>query len=93
LEIQIQRLGVSIINEKPEELLYLAISDLSVAYEDSGNKDSLEIGVSDLQIDNQLPTTYLPVALFSTAKEPPLFLHFSMIRSKERTLCSLLANR
>jgi vacuolar protein sorting-associated protein 13A/C len=83
LELQLDQVGISIVNEKPEELLYLSLDEFRVEYVDYGSKRSFEFDIKDCQIDNQLATTYFPVLLYSTTKEPPEFFKLSVIQSLE----------
>jgi len=73
--------GISVINEKPEELLYITFEGLMAEYITYVKKQSIEVGIKDCQIDNQLATAYHPVLLYSTAEKPPQFLKFCMIKN------------
>ena len=77
-------LGISIISDLPEELLYLSANDLWLDYSNSESQMRVEVRVKSLQIDNQLTSTHFPVLLCRNQfKGDPNadFFHFSMIKS------------
>lgn len=80
--VDVSELGVSIVDHTPEEILYLSVQNLLLAY-----STGLESGLSRfklrmrrIQVDNQLPLTPMPV-LFRPQKsgeETEYILKFSM---------------
>ncbi|KAL2636221.1 hypothetical protein R1flu_007700 [Riccia fluitans] len=64
--VDIPKLGLSIIDQKPQEILYLFLGNVVFTYQMGfGDRiSSLKLRVGDLQLDNQLPLTWMPVLLF-----------------------------
>lgn len=73
LDLKLKGLGLSVCDAAPQELLYLAVRDISAAYSRSAagrEVNNLSIGV--LQINNQLPDADMPILLgpvYKTAEE------------------------
>lgn len=84
LELRLDRVGISVVDEKNEELVYVTVDELQVEYVLSGTKQSTEILIKDCQIDNQLSSTYFPVLLYSPVREPPNFFKMALIKSIEQ---------
>jgi len=80
-------IGLSVIDECPEELIYLSLSQLSVSYGMNFSETSVEVKIGRLQIDNQIFCTPYPIVLYPTLTplegdkgfEP--FLHFCAVKS------------
>lgn len=66
LIIELGVVGVSVIDHRPKELSYLYLERLFVSYStgyDSGKTSRFKLILGNVQIDNQLPLTSLPVLL------------------------------
>jgi len=82
-------LGVSVVDSKLDELLYLSITDVLVSFESTRLDDDLEIKIQRIQVDNQIdshnPVVFCPDPERGAAKEGveerPM-LHVSVVRSK-----------
>jgi vacuolar protein sorting-associated protein 13A/C len=83
LELRFDRVGISVVDEKNEELVYCTIDELAVEYVLTAAKQSIELLIRDCQIDNQLSSTYFPVLLYSPVREPPNFFKLAIIKSVE----------
>lgn len=83
LQISFNQLSVSLINAEPLELIYGTLSRISVSYVNYSVRWSLDLSIGDVQIDNQIPATFYPVAVYSLGDAPEHWLRFSMIRSYE----------
>jgi hypothetical protein len=62
--IHIKTLGLSIIDQTPQELVYMAISDISIEYTSKTLEDTIKLEVGRIQIDNQLWTTPFPSMMY-----------------------------
>ena len=80
-------IGLSVIDEVPEELIYLSLNDLRFSYGMNRSETSVEVKIGRLQIDNQIFCTPYPIVLYPTLTpledgkgfEP--FLHFCAVKS------------
>ena len=81
-------IGLSMIDECPEELIYLSLNQLSVSYGINDSETSVEVKIGRLQIDNQIFCTPYPIVLYPTLTplegdkggfEP--FLHLCAVKS------------
>ncbi|BBN04917.1 vacuolar protein sorting-associated protein 13A/C [Marchantia polymorpha subsp. ruderalis] len=63
--IDIPRLGLSVTDHKPQEILYLFLGNVIFTYQMGfgARTSSLKLRVGDLQLDNQLPLAWMPVLL------------------------------
>ncbi|KAI4335042.1 hypothetical protein L6164_013726 [Bauhinia variegata] len=90
ITFELAELGISIIDHTPEEILYLSVQNLFVAY-----STGLDYGISrfklrmhGLQVDNQLPLSQMPV-LFRPQRsvaETDYILKFSMTMQSNGSL-------
>lgn len=85
LQVSFAKVSVSLINAEPLELIYGTLSRIEVTYVNYAVRWSIDASIGDVQIDNQIPTTFYPVAVFSLGDAPKDWLRFSMIRSYEYT--------
>lgn len=83
LQVSFSKVSVSLINAEPLELIYGTLSRIDATYVNYGVRWSVDLSIGDIQIDNQIPTTFYPVAVFSLGDAPAQWLRFSMIRSYE----------
>ncbi|KAH7316123.1 hypothetical protein KP509_21G079300 [Ceratopteris richardii] len=65
VQLELGQFGISIIDSKLKELLYLYMENMSVVYATGyeGNSRRLKLYVGYLQLDNQLPFSVLPVII------------------------------
>ncbi|XP_073352999.1 uncharacterized protein [Aegilops tauschii subsp. strangulata] len=66
LIIELGVVGVSLIDHKPRELLYLNLQKVFISYMtgyDSGTTSRFKLIIGQLQLDNQLPLSIMPVVL------------------------------
>lgn len=80
--VELAELGVSIIDHTPEEILYLSVKNLLLAYSTGlgSGISRFKLRMRGIQVDNQLPLTPLPV-LFRpqrTVEETDYMLKFSV---------------
>ncbi|CAA6669756.1 unnamed protein product [Spirodela intermedia] len=64
LIIELGIVGISLVDHRPRELLYLSLEKVFVSYSsgyDGGTTSRFKLIVGQLQIDNQLPLTVMPV--------------------------------
>ncbi|EFA81153.1 vacuolar protein sorting-associated protein [Heterostelium album PN500] len=83
IEFSFDRLGFSIINDVPEELIYIQLKDSSFWYSTSNITHTTWVIIDDIQIDNQKPDTDYPVLLWCDKKLDGKclpFLEFSAIK-------------
>ncbi|GAB5369232.1 hypothetical protein AAMO2058_001387800 [Amorphochlora amoebiformis] len=85
LSLALPRIGLSLVDQKPRELLYLSISDPLVLYSDSEEQETVEVCIGKVQIDNQMPGFSFPFILapkpIADADKP--MLQFGVNRSKD----------
>ncbi|CCJ30884.1 unnamed protein product [Pneumocystis jirovecii] len=90
IEIKLEGIGISIINNRPLELCYITLRDLNLKFSDSPLYQNFDIIVKWIQIDNQLYGGIYPIILYpsviqKTGKEldtHPSF-HLSIIKVKD----------
>ncbi|PNT67927.1 hypothetical protein BRADI_3g33740v3 [Brachypodium distachyon] len=66
LIVELGVVGVSLIDHKPRELLYLNLQKVFISYMtgyDSGTTSRFKLIIGQMQLDNQLPLSIMPVAL------------------------------
>ncbi|XP_023553987.1 uncharacterized protein LOC111811402 [Cucurbita pepo subsp. pepo] len=66
LIVELGVVGISIIDHKPKELAYMYLERVFISYStgfDGGTTNRFEISFGNLQLDNQLPLTLMPVLL------------------------------
>ena len=68
--VRVPRLGVSLVDQKPQEVVYVTLEGVELSRRESaGVQSALELVVHDMQADCQLYNTPFPVALFSRSAE------------------------
>ncbi len=80
VSLMFQGVGVSVVNELPEELLYLSIDGIKAEFVDMTVTRSLEVEIQDCQIDNQTLSTFTPIMMHSNTERPPQFLKFTAVK-------------
>ena len=73
--------GLSIIDEKPQELLYFSMRRIDILFCILENTQSLELSIGSLQIDNQLYHSPYPIFLYSPPVDSQSFFQISLLRS------------
>ena len=81
LTLNLAGIGISLINQVPRELAYIRLDQISVQYIETFKRQSVELKLSALKIDNQLPLTPFPLLMRSRKVEGKPFFHVSVIRS------------
>lgn len=87
LIIELGVFGISIIDHRPKELLYLYLESVSISYStgyDGGTTNRFKLIFGHLQLDNQLPLTLMPVLL---APEQPVDVHHPVFKMTV-TMCN-----
>ena len=88
LSVTLFGIGLSVVDEMPEEILYFSLSSLSFAYVTSEAQESVELKIGRLQMDNQIYNTPFPIVVYSQIQsaeggaESEPFLHFCAVREK-----------
>lgn len=98
LTVAVRAFGVSLLDERPAEILYLSMEALRLDFSSESDGDLLEILVGRIQMDNQLydtpyvalppacahplPLSY-PIVLYPLLSADKSFAHLSVVRSKE----------
>ncbi|KAF9185293.1 hypothetical protein BGZ51_009186 [Haplosporangium sp. Z 767] len=91
-QIRLEGIGISILNQRMQELIYLSMTGLEMRYTDSNMYQSVNMMVKWLQIDNQLYGGSNPIILCPTltpkdnkdATAHPT-LHSALVRAKDET--------
>ncbi|ORZ00047.1 hypothetical protein BCR41DRAFT_313859 [Lobosporangium transversale] len=91
-QVRLECIGISILNQRMQELMYLSMTGLEMRYTDSNMYQSINMMVKWLQIDNQLYGGSSPIILCPTqtpkdgkdASAHPT-LHSALVRAKDET--------
>lgn len=62
--IDFEGIGISIVTQKMQELVYISFRGLSATYTDSTTSVAYDLGVKWIQIDNQLFNSLYPILLY-----------------------------
>jgi hypothetical protein len=83
--ISLSNIGFSVINEIPEELLFLSVSNIEFEYSYSNLNTKAEFRIGYLQLDNQLLYPNIHPVLLIPIKTPNQtnFFHLSMIKNNQ----------
>ncbi|KAG0226679.1 hypothetical protein BGW42_003469 [Actinomortierella wolfii] len=91
-QVRLEGIGISILNQRMQELIYLSMTGLELRYTDSNMYQSLNMMVRWLQIDNQLyggssPIILAPTQLPKDSKDAQAHptLHGALVRAKDDT--------
>jgi hypothetical protein len=68
--VTLPAVGLSLINDTPEEILYFSVRGLSVVAEDARENQFLWVSLDQLQLDNQSANARYPVILAGTPLKP-----------------------
>ncbi|KAG0208228.1 hypothetical protein BGX33_006369 [Mortierella sp. NVP41] len=91
-QVRLECIGISVLNQRMQELIYLSMTGLEMRYTDSNMYQSVNMLVKWLQIDNQLYGGSSPILLCPTqtpkdgkdsAAHPTL--HSALVRAKDET--------
>lgn len=66
LTLSFKGVGVSLIDDKPQELLYLSIHDIDLVYTSTSESRKIEFTIGRLQADNQTPSIPYPLCVYPT---------------------------
>jgi vacuolar protein sorting-associated protein 13A/C len=80
---EIRGIGISLIDDRPREILYAFIDNLVVQFSMSDIRQFLETKVTRLQVNNQLQDALFPVVFTNHKKLDTEFIHFSMVRAHQ----------
>lgn len=81
MEISMAGMGLSIIDQTPQELLYVRLGDLKVTAGMSSIEQTLEVKLGMLQVDNDLYLTPQPIIAHSLDQpEGDPFFHLAIVR-------------
>lgn len=91
-QVRLECIGISILNQRMQELIYLSMTGLEMRYTDSNMYQSVNMLVKWLQIDNQLYGGSNPIILCPTqtpkdGKDASVHptLHSALVRAKDDT--------
>ena len=80
--LDLSSIQISLIDEKPQELILISIEGLQVLYCIGNENHSFQGQISELQIDNQLFSTMFPILLHSKSRGPNQpFFQVSILKS------------
>ena len=81
LHLAVKGVGLSLVNSKPEELLYVSLNKLqAVLMQNENGKKTVEMKLNSCQVDNQVLGTRFPVLFGSPIDLQTMnWLHFSMV--------------
>eukprot|EP00850_Spirogloea_muscicola_P014797 SM000108S14241 [mRNA] locus=s108:273586:291541:- [translate_table: standard] len=65
VNIRLDKIGISIVDSAPQEIVYASVQDLSCSYQKGHLQQLLDVQVQALQVDNQLQYATFPVLLSS----------------------------
>ncbi|KAG0313845.1 hypothetical protein BGZ97_009846 [Linnemannia gamsii] len=91
-QVRLECIGISVLNQRMQELIYISMTGLEMRYTDSNMYQSVNMLVKWLQIDNQLYGGSSPIILCPTqtpkdskdsAAHPTL--HSALVRAKDET--------
>jgi vacuolar protein sorting-associated protein 13A/C len=83
--LELKGIGVSIVDENPQEVMYLSMGDLMVKYILSDVQQSIECKLGTFQVDNDLYLTPCPVVLSSDPVQDHPFFHLALVRDPKYT--------
>ncbi|KAG0346597.1 hypothetical protein BG004_001308 [Podila humilis] len=91
-QVRLECIGISILNQRMQELIYISMTGLEMRYTDSNMYQSVNMLVKWLQIDNQLYGGSSPIILCPTqtpkdSKDAAVHptLHSALVRAKDDT--------
>ena len=81
LRMTVKGVGLSLVNSKPEELLYVSLNKLqAILMQNENGKKTVEVKLNSCQLDNQVLGTRFPVLFGSPIDLQTMnWLHFSMV--------------
>lgn len=87
--IKLPEIGVSLVDSAPQELLYMTLTDTNVVFTRTSAEESTELGIFNIQVDNQLYNTPYPVLMLprnSSYGRDNYFLHISIRKRREEKI-------
>ena len=64
LLLKLEGVGVAVISERPQELIYLSLSNIEVELTDSPASTEIEAKMADMQVDNMLFKAVFPNVIY-----------------------------
>eukprot|EP01122_Echinamoeba_exundans_P003714 TRINITY_DN1378_c0_g1_i1.p1 TRINITY_DN1378_c0_g1~~TRINITY_DN1378_c0_g1_i1.p1 ORF type:complete len:3355 (-),score=763.88 TRINITY_DN1378_c0_g1_i1:110-10174(-) len=90
INLSMKGFGLSLIDDRPQELLYLTMQTVSVKITQSNIDQGIELIIGQGQIDNQLYLSPLPIILYAHPNENGApFVHISMVRDTRHSSIQL----
>lgn len=83
--LELKGIGVSIVDDNPQEVMYMSMADLLFKYTLSDVQQSIELKIGSFQTDNDLYLTPCPVVLSSDPVPDHPFLHVVLVRDPKYT--------
>ena len=81
-EVEIAGAGISLIDNTPQELLYISLSYITYDFGSTISEQIHEFRIKEFQIDNQMLSTSFPVMVSSTPAElDGYFFHLGIVKS------------
>ena len=80
--LELAGIGISLINRKVVEVLYVTMDNLKVAYAAGKSASSVEISCGTLEIDNQLHDALFPVISSTLCLFHYHLMNFNLVRMK-----------
>eukprot|EP01102_Stenamoeba_stenopodia_P019517 TRINITY_DN7393_c0_g1_i1.p1 TRINITY_DN7393_c0_g1~~TRINITY_DN7393_c0_g1_i1.p1 ORF type:complete len:919 (-),score=173.03 TRINITY_DN7393_c0_g1_i1:117-2720(-) len=79
--LSLESIGISIIDDSPQELLFMSLKQVYIEYGATNEDDTLELKVGSLQMDNQMPNAVYPIAIFHRPPPTGTFFNLRLLRS------------
>lgn len=81
INFAIERLGISVVDETPQELLFATVEGIGCRFTQSETDQGVELWTKRVQVDNQLSST-CPILMYPmTAPDEKKFFHLSVIKN------------
>jgi vacuolar protein sorting-associated protein 13A/C len=64
LHLQLEGIGVSVISERPQEIIYISLTQIHVELNDSPSNTEIEFKMGDMQVDNMLFKAVFPNVIY-----------------------------
>jgi Vacuolar-sorting-associated 13 protein, DH-like domain/Vacuolar sorting-associated protein 13, extended-chorein/Vacuolar-sorting associated protein 13, adaptor binding domain/VPS13, central RBG modules/VPS13-like, N-terminal/ATG2/VPS13, C terminal domain/Intermembrane lipid transfer protein VPS13, C-terminal len=82
-------IGVSLIDSRPRELAYVSVLGVQAHFMQTEQRQTVELKLAALQIDNQMPATPYPILLYPVCPEGRDFFHCSLVKSVRHSSINL----
>jgi len=67
VQLKLEGVGVAVISERPQELIYLSLSNIEVELNDSPSSVEIEAKMGDMQVDNMLFKAVFPNVIYRSS--------------------------